>query len=124
MYSDNPKAKRVEFRCPDGTANPYLAFSAILLAGIDGIINKINPGEPMDKDIFHLDEKELKKIPHAPEDLTVALHKLEEDNEYLKQGGVFNDSLIETWIDYKTKKEIKEVQLRPHPYEFHLYYEV
>ena len=124
MYSDNPKAKRIEFRCPDGTANPYLAFSAILLAGLDGVINKINPGEHLDMDIYHLSEDELKKIPHAPEDLTAAMHRLEEDNDYLKQGGVFSDNLISTWIDYKMKKEIKEVQLRPHPYEFHLYYEV
>ncbi|MCB0727322.1 MAG: type I glutamate--ammonia ligase [Ignavibacteriae bacterium] len=124
MYSDNPKAKRIEFRCPDGTANPYLAFSAILLAGLDGIINKINPGDPLERDIYHMDAKELKKLGHAPEDLTVALHNLEHDNEYLKQGGVFTDNLIETWIDYKMKNEVKEVQLRPHPYEFHLYYEV
>jgi len=124
MYSNNPKAKRIEFRCPDGTANPYLAFSAILLAGLDGIINKTDPGEPLEMDIYHMDEKELKKLRHAPEDLTVALHNLEEDNDYLKQGGVFTDQIIETWIDYKMKKEVKEVQLRPHPYEFHLYYEV
>jgi len=124
MYSDLPKAKRIEFRCPDGTANPYLAFSAMLLAGIDGIINKINPGDPLERDIFHMDEKELKKLGHAPEDLPAALHMLEHDNDYLKQGGVFTDTLIETWIDYKLKKEVKEVQLRPHPYEFHLYYEV
>ncbi|MBK6506486.1 MAG: type I glutamate--ammonia ligase [Ignavibacteria bacterium] len=124
MYSSSPKAKRVEFRCPDGSSNPYIAFSAILLAGIDGIINKIEPGEPLEKDIFHLGAEEMSHIPHAPEDLTVALKRLAEDNDYLKMGGVFSEDLINTWIDYKMKKEVVEVQLRPHPYEFHLYYEV
>jgi glutamine synthetase len=124
MYSDNPKSKRVEFRCPDGTANPYLAFSALMLAGLDGIINKIEPGEPIDKDIYHLSDSEKKAIKQAPESLEISMHNLEKDNEYLKQGGAFTDELISTWIDYKTNKEIKEVQLRPHPYEFHLYYEV
>lgn len=124
MYSDSPKAKRVEFRCPDGTANPYLAFSAMLMAGIDGIMNKINPGEAMEQDIYHLSEKELKKIPQAPESLENALHHLAKDNEYLKKGGVFTDDLISTWIEYKMEKEVKQMQLRPHPYEFHLYYEV
>ena len=124
MYSDNPKSKRVEFRCPDGTANPYLAFSAMLLAGLDGIINKIDPGEPVDKDIYHLSDAEKKKIKQAPEIFEVALHSLKKDNDYLKQGNVFTNELLDTWIDYKMNKEIKEVQLRPHPYEFHLYYEV
>jgi len=124
MYSSNPKTKRVEFRCPDGTANPYLAFSAILLAGLDGVLNKIDPGEPLDKDIYHLSEEEHKKIKQAPTDLDDALEKLGEDNEFLKKGGVFTDDIINTWIEYKVEKEIKEVQLRPHPYEFHLYYEV
>ncbi|MBI5402134.1 MAG: type I glutamate--ammonia ligase [Ignavibacteriae bacterium] len=124
MYSDSPKAKRVEFRCPDGTANPYLAFSAMLLAGLDGIINKIEPGDPIDKDIYHLSPEEHSKIRQAPESFEIALHNLEHDNEYLKQGNVFTDELLKTWIDYKMNKEVKEVQLRPHPYEFHLYYEV
>ena len=124
MYSANPKSKRIEFRCPDGTANPYLAFPAILMAGIDGIKNKIDPGEPLEKDIYHLSEEEHKKIRQAPSYFEEALRKLEEDNEFLKQGGVFTDELIKTWIDYKMEREIKEVQLRPHPYEFHLYYEV
>ncbi len=124
MYSDNPKSKRVEFRCPDGTANPYLAFSALMLAGLDGIINKIEPGEPVDKDIYHLSDSEKKAIKQAPESLEISMHNLEKDNEYLKQGGAFTDELINTWIEYKMDKEIKEVQLRPHPYEFHLYYEV
>jgi len=124
MYSNSPKAKRVEFRCPDGTANPYLAFSAMLMAGIDGIQNKIDPGEAMEMDIYHLSSKELKNIPQAPDNLETALKALENDNEYLKQGGVFTDDLIETWIEYKMEKEVKPMALRPHPYEFHLYYEV
>jgi glutamine synthetase len=124
MYSPNPKAKRIEFRCPDGTANPYFAFPAMLMAGLDGIKNKINPGEPIDKNIYHLSDEERKKIRQAPSYFEIALEKLEQDNEFLKEGGVFTDELIRTWIDYKMEKEIKEVQLRPHPYEFHLYYEV
>jgi glutamine synthetase len=124
MYSDNPKAKRVEFRCPDGTANPYLAFSALLLAGLDGIINKIDPGAPMDKDVYHLAPEEAAKINHAPDSLRNALGCLQKDHEFLKQGNVFTQGLIDTWIDYKMNKEVKEMQLRPHPYEFHMYYEV
>ncbi|TRZ65861.1 type I glutamate--ammonia ligase [bacterium] len=124
MYSDSPKSKRIEFRCPDGTANPYLAFSAMLMAGLDGVINKIDPGKPVDRDIYHLSEAEHKEIKQAPESLEIALHNLKIDNEFLKKNGVFSDSILETWIDYKMNKEVKEVQLRPHPYEFHLYYEV
>jgi glutamine synthetase len=124
MYSENPKTKRVEFRCPDGTANPYLAFSAMLMAGIDGIVNKIDPGKPMEQDIYHMSEKELKNIPQAPDNLEQALHKLRKDHEFLKQGGVFTDDLIQTWITYKMEQEVKPMALRPHPYEFHLYYEV
>lgn len=124
MYSENPKAKRIEFRCPDGTANPYLAFAAMLMAGIDGVVNKIDPGEPMERDIYHMSEKELKHIPQAPDNLEQAIHKLTKDSEFLKQGGVFTDDLIETWINYKIENEVKPMALRPHPYEFHLYYEV
>ncbi|HEY3251636.1 MAG TPA: type I glutamate--ammonia ligase [Ignavibacteria bacterium] len=124
MYSENPKTKRLEFRCPDGTANPYLAFSAMLMAGIDGIINKIEPGKPLEVNIYHMDSKELKKIPKTPYSLQIALEKLEQDSEFLKRGGVFTDDLIETWIDYKIENEVNAVRLRPHPYEFHLYYEV
>jgi glutamine synthetase len=124
MYSNNPKAKRVEFRCPDGTANPYLAFSAILLAGMDGILNKIEPGEPVDKDIYHLSAEEHSKIRQAPGSLEIALENLESDHDFLTKNGVFTEEIIKTWIDYKMEKEVKEVQLRPHPYEFHLYYEV
>lgn len=94
------------------------------MAGIDGIINKIDPGEAMEMDIYHLSSKELKNIPQAPDNLESALEHLANDNEYLKQGGVFTDDLIETWIEYKMEKEVKPMALRPHPYEFHLYYEV
>ncbi|CAF3776194.1 unnamed protein product [Rotaria sp. Silwood1] len=124
MYSDSPKAKRVEFRCPDGSANPYLAFSALLLAGIDGILNKIDPGQPMDKDVYHLNATEAAKINHAPESLRIALQNLAKDHDFLKAGNVFTQEFVDTWIDYKMTREVKEVQLRPHPYEFHLYYEV
>ncbi len=124
MYSNNPKAKRIEFRCPDGTANPYLAFSAVVLAGLDGIMNKIEPGEAVDKDIYHLSEEEHRKIRQAPGSLEIALDNLKSDHEFLTKDGVFTEELINTWIDYKMEKEVKEVQLRPHPYEFHLYYEV
>lgn len=124
MYSTNPKAKRVEFRCPDGTANPYLAFSAMLLAGLDGIINKVEPGEPVDRDIYHLSEEEHRKIRQAPGSLEIALENLKRDHEFLLQGDVFTKEVIDTWYDYKIEKEVREVQLRPHPYEFHLYYEV
>ncbi len=124
MYSENPKAKRLEFRCPDGTANPYLAFSAILLAGLDGIINKIDPGQPVDVDIYHLSEEEHKKIRQAPGSLEAALENLAKDHEFLLQGGVFTKDIIDTWINFKMEKEVKELQLRPHPFEFHMYYEV
>ena len=124
MYSDNPKAKRVEFRCPDGSANPYIAFSALLLAGLDGIVNKIDPGAPMDMDVYHLSATEAAKINHAPDSLRNALQHLAKDHEFLKAGNVFTQDFVDTWIDYKMNREVKEVQLRPHPYEFHLYYEV
>lgn len=124
MYSSSPKAKRVEFRCPDGTANPYLAFAAILLAGLDGIENKLDPGPHVDRDIYHLSEEERKDIRQAPGSLEIALENLKRDHDFLLKGGVFSEDIINTWIEYKMEKEVKEVQLRPHPYEFHLYYEV
>jgi glutamine synthetase len=124
MYSENPKTKRLEFRCPDGTANPYLAFSAMLMAGIDGIVNKIDPGKPMEMNIYHMSEKELSKIPQAPDNLEYSLICLRKDHEFLKRGGVFTDDLIDTWFNYKMENEVKPMALRPHPYEFHLYYEV
>ena len=124
MYSSSPKSKRVEFRCPDPSANPYLAFSAILMAGLDGILNRIDPGDPLDKDIYDMEPEELKNVPSTPDSLGAALKALEEDHEFLLKGDVFTEEVIQTWIKYKTEKEIKPMALQPHPYEFHLYYDV
>jgi glutamine synthetase len=124
MYSPSPKAKRVEFRVPDPSCNPYLAFSAILMAAIDGIQNKINPGEPMDKDLYDLPPDEKAKIPQTPGSLPEALDNLERDHEFLLRGDVFTKDVIETWIQYKRDREVLPMTLRPHPYEFHLYYDV
>ncbi len=123
MYSTNPKSKRVEFRCPDATSNPYLAFSAILMAGLDGIINRIDPGEPLDKDIYDMEPEELKGVPSTPGSLNEAMNALEKDHNYLLKGDVFTPDVIETWIKYKFEKEIKPMALQPHPYEFALYYD-
>jgi glutamine synthetase len=124
MYSASPKAKRVEFRPPDPAANPYLAFAAMLMAGMDGVINKIHPGEPLDKDIYDLSPEEMKSVPSMPGSLDEALHCLEEDHGFLMRGDVFTEELIETYIEYKRKNEAEAVRLRPHPYEFALYYDV
>jgi glutamine synthetase len=124
MYSQSPKAKRLEFRCPDPSCNPYLAFSAMLMAMIDGIQNKIDPGRPLDKDIYSLEPAELAKIPQAPASLDESLTALAKDHEFLLRGDVFTSDVIETWIDYKTKHEVQAMQLRPHPYEFCLYYDI
>ncbi len=124
MYSQSPKAKRLEFRCPDPSCNPYLSFSAILMAMIDGIQNKIDPGEPLDKDIYDLEPEELAKVPKAPGSLDESLAALKKDHEFLLRGEVFTEDVIETWIDYKTKNEVQAMQLRPHPYEFCLYYDI
>ena len=124
MTGNSPKAKRIEFRVPDPSANPYLAFSAMLMAGIDGIKNKIEPLAPVDKDLYELPPDEHAAIPQVPASLGEALNALEVDNEYLQAGGVFPADLIETWIDYKRTKEIEPIQLRPHPYEFNLYYDI
>jgi glutamine synthetase len=123
MYSTNPKAKRIEFRCPDPSCNPYLAFSAMLLAGLDGIVNKIDPGEPLDKDIYDLSPEELKEVPSTPGSLQEALMALERDHEFLLKGDIFTEDIVQTWIGYKMDKEVKPMQLRPHPYEFALYYD-
>jgi len=123
MYSSSPKAKRIEFRCPDPTANAYISFAALLMAGLDGIINKIDPGKPLDKDIYDMTPEQLKGVPSTPGSLAEALKELEEDHEFLLRGDVFTKDLIETWIDYKTSKEVKQMALRPHPYEFLLYYD-
>jgi len=123
MYSHSPKAKRVEFRCPDPTCNPYLAFSALLMAGLDGIENKIDPGEPLDKNIYDLPAEELAQINKTPATLAHALDALEEDHEFMLKGDVFTEDVIRTWIDYKREREVNELALRPHPYEFYLYYD-
>ena len=124
LYSKSPKAKRLEFRCPDPSCNPYLAFPAMLMAGLDGIANRTEPPPPVDKDLYDLPPEELAKVPQVPSSLDEALAALEEDNDFLKVGGVFTDDLIETWIEFKRAHEIDEVRLRPHPYEFHLYYDI
>jgi glutamine synthetase len=124
MYSPSPKAKRLEFRCPDPSCNPYLSFSAILMAMIDGIQNKIDPGEPLDKDIYDLSPEEMAGVPHTPGSLEQALAALAADHDYLLRGDVFTADVIETWIKYKTVNEVQAMQLRPHPYEFCLYYDL
>ena len=120
----NPKAKRIEFRCPDPSANPYLGFSAMLLAGIDGIRNKIEPHEPVDKDLYELPPDEHAAIPTVPTNLSAVMDSLEADHDYLLEGGVFTADLIETWVDYKRTQEIVPVSLRPHPHEFELYFDL
>jgi len=124
LASQSPKAKRIEFRCPDSTSNPYLAFSAMMLAGLDGIQNRIEPPAPVDKDLYDLPAEELAKVPQVPATLEGALDALESDNAFLKAGGVFTDDLIETWIEYKRKNEVDAIRLRPHPYEFSMYYDI
>ncbi len=124
MYSKSPKAKRIEFRVPDPSTNPYLAFPALLLAGIDGIINKIDPGEPLDKDIYDLSPEELRNVPSTPGSLEDSLKALERDHEFLLRGDVFTEDLVSLWIRYKMASEVKQVALRPHPYEFMLYYDI
>jgi len=124
MYSTSPKAKRIEFRTPDPSCNGYLAFSAILMAVIDGIQNKIDPGDPLDKDIYNLPPEELAEIPSAPGSLDEALEALKADQEFLMKGDVFTQDAIDMWIDYKTEKEINDIKLRPHPHEFYLYYDI
>jgi len=124
MYSASPKAKRIEFRTPDPSCNGYLAFSAILMAVIDGIQNKIDPGDPLDKDIYNLPPEELAEIPSAPGSLDEALEALNADQEFLLKGDVFTRDAIDMWIEYKTENEINDVKLRPHPHEFYLYYDI
>ena len=124
LYSKSPKSKRIEFRCPDPSCNPYLAFPALLMAGLDGIRNKIEPPEPMDKDLYELPPEELAEVPQVPGSLEGALGALEIDHDYLLEGGVFTPDVIEHWIDYKRTREVDELRLRPHPYEFYLYYDI
>jgi len=123
MYSPNPKAKRIEFRSPDPSCNAYLGFAAMLMAGLDGVQNKIDPGEPLEKNIYELPEHELRDIAQVPRSLDEAIVALENDCEFLLKGDVFTQDVIDTWIEYK-RKEMDEVRLRPHPWEFHLYYDI
>jgi glutamine synthetase len=123
VYSSRPQARRVEFRCPDGSCNPYLSFSAILMAMLDGIRNKIHPGEPLDRNIYDLEPEELTGLPSTPRSLEEALDALERDHEFLLQGDVFTKDVLETWIKYKREFEVEAVRTRPHPYEFALYYD-
>jgi glutamine synthetase len=122
-YSENPKTRRIEYRPPDPAANPYLCFAALLLAGLDGVLNKIDPGEPMDKNMYELPPEELAKVPQVPSSLGEALDLLEKDHAFLLKGDVFTADFLEMWIAAK-RKEVDALRLRPHPYEFHLYYDV
>jgi glutamine synthetase len=124
MYSASPKGKRIEFRPPDPSCNPYLAFASMLMAGLDGILNKIDAGDPLDKDIYDLSPEEMKGVPSMPASLDEALSCLEEDHGFLLKGDVFTEELLETYISYKRKSESEAVRLRPHPYEFALYYDI
>ncbi|MCA1809073.1 MAG: type I glutamate--ammonia ligase [Kiritimatiellia bacterium] len=124
MYSPSENAKRIEFRCPDPSCNPYLAMSAILMAVLDGILNKIDPGAPLDKDIYDLPPDEAAKVPKTPGNLRDALNALAADHEYLLRGDVFTQDVIDTWINYKMKNEVQALDLRPHPWEFALYYDI
>lgn len=124
MYSANPKSKRLEFRCPDPSCNPYFALSAILMAAIDGIQNKISPGDPLDKNIYDLPPEELAHVPYTPKSLDEALDALEENHEFLLKGDVFTQDVIDAWISYKRENELNPLRLYPHPFEFMLYYDV
>jgi glutamine synthetase len=124
ITGSSPKAKRIEFRCPDPSSNPYLAFAAMLMAGLDGILNKIEPPAPVDKDLYELEGDEAKAIAQVPGSLDAVLDNLERDNEFLTKGGVFTKDLIDTWIHWKRTQEVDYVRLRPHPAEFELYYDI
>jgi len=123
MVSDNPAAKRLEFRCPDPSANPYLAFAAILLAGLDGVLNRIDPGDPLDVDIYSLSAEDAAGVAQVPGSLGRALDALEADHDFLRVGGVFGESLLASYIEAK-REEIDTVRLRPHPMEYELYYSI
>jgi glutamine synthetase len=124
LYSKSPKAKRLEYRCPDPSCNPYLAFSAMLMAGLDGIQNRIEPPKPLDKDLYDLPPEELAQVPQVPSSLDEALKALEADHKFMLAGDVFTQDVIDTWIDYKRSREIDAVRLRPHPWEFQMYYDI
>jgi glutamine synthetase len=123
MYSGSPKAKRVEFRAPDPSANPYLCFAALLMAGLDGIQNQIDPGEPMDKDLYDLPPEEAVKVMNTPGSLADVLDALEADHDFLLQGDVFTPDILEAYIAYKREAEVDAVRMRPTPTEFALYYD-
>ena len=124
MYSPSPKARRIEARFPDSSGNPYLAFSAMLMAGLDGVLNKIDPGEPLDKDIYSLSPEELKGVPTVPDSLEASIDALERDHEFLLQGDVFTREILQEWMDFKRENEIRPAKLRPTPLEFELYYDL
>ncbi|MFH1378439.1 MAG: type I glutamate--ammonia ligase [Planctomycetota bacterium] len=124
MISSSPKAKRFEFRCPDASCNPYIAFSALAMAALDGIQNKMDPGEPMDKNIYDLPPEELKTIIKAPKSLEAALDALEADHEFLMKGDVFHKDFIEDYLDYKRTVEVDQMRMRPHPHEFYMYFDI
>ncbi len=124
LYSKSPKAKRLEFRVPDPSCNPYLAFSAMLMAGLDGIQNRIEPPTPVDRDLYDLPPEELKQVPQVPGSLEDALDALEADHDYLLAGGVFTPDVIDTWITFKRENEVDALRLRPHPWEFYMYYDI
>ena len=124
VYSARPQARRIEYRCPDGSANPYLAFSAMLMAMLDGVINRIDPGEPLDRNIYDLGPEVLKGLPGLPLSLEEALLALEVDHDFLMRGDVFTEDVLSTWIRDKREQEVNAIRTRPHPFEFHLYYDV
>ena len=124
VYSSRAKSKRLEYRIPDGTANPYLAFAGMLMAMLDGIRNKTHPGNPLDKDIYDMPPEELAGVPKTPGSLEESLTALAADHEFLLRGDVFTKDVIDTWIDYKMTREVEAMRLRPHPYEFCLYYDM
>ena len=124
MYFSSEKSKRLEFRTPDPTCNPYLSFAACLMAGLDGVQNKIDPGQPLDKDLYELPAEEAAKVKQLPGSLDVVLDNLEKDHEFLLKGDVFTRDFIETWLEYKRKNEVDAVRLRPHPWEFALYFDI
>ena len=124
VYSHSPAAKRVEFRAPDPSSNGYLTFAAILMAGLDGIRNKIDPGQPVDKNMYDLSPEEKQNVQSVPRSLEEALDALEKDHQFLLEGDVFTKDVIETWIAYKREVEVEPMKLRPHPYEFHMYFDI
>jgi glutamine synthetase len=124
MYSTSEKAKRLEFRTPDPSCNPYFSFPAQLMAGLDGVRNKIEPPKPIDKDLYELPPEEAANVEMMPGSLDQALDALERDHDFLLKGDVFTKDVIETWLNYKRTKEVDPIRLRPHPYEFALYYDI